>query len=96
MSTSGAVGILLAGLGLLGLGLVLATDFRGFTRWHAKLTIQFAHPLTRVPPWRSLPERLKDPEAAIDRQYALARVVGWAFAFLGAVFFINGLVHLVR
>lgn len=74
---------------------MLATDFRGFTRWHAKLTIQVTHPLTRVPPWRLLPERLKDPEAAVDRQYGLARVLGWAFVFLGGVFVVNGFVHLV-
>jgi len=87
---------MLAGWLFAGLGYVLASDFRGFSTWYTRLTIQVTHPLTRIPPWRFLPQRLKDPDAMFDRQYQLAGVVGWVFAVCGGVVFVIGMVRLIQ
>ena len=91
-----AVGTVAVGVVCAGIGYVLATDYRGFTAWHTRTSIRFAHPLTRIPPWRWLPPRLKDPEEAFVRQYRFMRLGGWPFVLVGAVAVVGGVVQLVR
>jgi hypothetical protein len=77
----------LMGLILLTVGLVLATNFRGFSAWHARKSFESVKwmegPLSRVPPWSFLLRR--PPEQRIARQVIVMRVIGVVFTVGGAV-----------
>jgi hypothetical protein len=71
------------GLVLVGIGLVLATNYRGFTRWHARKSIELMGPLEQVPPWRMLSARpIDDRVATLMRQ---AKVTGYIFTAAGTL-----------
>jgi hypothetical protein len=77
----------LMGLIFLTVGLALATNFRGFSAWHARRSFESVKrlegPLSRVPPWSFA---LRRPlEQRIARQVILTRVIGVVFAVAGAV-----------
>jgi hypothetical protein len=89
--TLAAAGDIALGLVFAGIGLALATDFRGVTSWHVRGAIRAAQPLTRIPPWRWLPSNMKDPERQFASQYRLERAIGWAFFVVGFLPLIAGL-----
>ena len=71
------------GIICIALGLVLVTNYRGFTRWHACKSIEMMAPLEQVPPWRWLNTRpVEDRIAGLVRQ---ARVTGYIFAAGGVL-----------
>jgi hypothetical protein len=76
----------LIGLVLITGGLAVATNFRGFTVWHARKSIDYVKWLERVPPWSWMPEQAS--EQRIARQASLGR-------FIGAVFAAGGLIMLI-
>jgi hypothetical protein len=68
-------------LALIFVGVALATNFRGVTEWHVRVSMSTASVLRRVPPWRWLPEVPHDERLA--RFILLERVMGVAFAVVG-------------
>jgi len=94
-AVGGALGAVAVGVVFVAAGLALGLDYRGFTAWHVRTSIRFSHPLTAIPPWRWLPERLKGPDAYFQRFYQLERVMGWLFAVAGGVALVTGCVALV-
>ena len=77
-----------------GLGLAMATDFRGFTEWHVRKTMQMMRPaegpLSRVPPWKQM---LRKPrEDRIQQQIKAERRMGVVFASLGGLMMLGGVV----
>jgi hypothetical protein len=71
------------GLVLVAIGLVLATNYRGFTRWHARKSIELMEPLEQVPPWRWLsPRPLDGRVTTLMRQ---AKVTGYIFTAAGTL-----------
>jgi hypothetical protein len=77
----------LVGVALVAVGLVLATDFRGFAAWQAKKSVESVKWLEgsfrRVPPWSWLPDR--SLEQRVAWQVRLARVMGVMLAAVGLV-----------
>jgi len=94
-AVGGAIGAIAVGVAFLAAGLALARDYRGFTTWHVRTSIRVSHPLTSVPPWRWLPERLKNEEAQFQRAYRWDRMLGWVFATAGALACVTGLIAVI-
>lgn len=73
-------------------GIVLATDFRGFSTWHARRSIDSVswadRPLRRIQPWKTLLQR--PIEDRIRRQALLVRVIGAIFALCGVPLLLYG------
>ena len=84
----------LGGLILVTGGLALAANFRGFTAWHARKSVESVQwlegPLSRIPPWSYL---LKRPvEKRIAGQVGLGRAFGVMLAFGGVLLLIASIV----
>lgn len=82
----------LVGVALIAGGIVLATDFRGISTWHARRSVDSVswaeRPLRRVQPWKTL---LQEPiEGRIRRQVLLLRVLGAIFALCGVPLLLYG------
>lgn len=77
----------LIGLVLITGGLAVATNFRGFTVWHARKSIDsvkwMERPLSRVPPWSWVLRR--SSEQRVARQASLGRFIGAMFAAAGLI-----------
>jgi hypothetical protein len=71
------------GLIFLAVGLATATNFRGFTEWHARKSFEFVRPLEQVPPWWWF--NFRPIEQRIAAQVRLARVGGAVFAAAGTL-----------
>jgi hypothetical protein len=72
--------------------MVLATDFRGFSSWHARRSVDSVkwaeRPLRHIQPWKAL---LQQPTAdRIRRQVLLVRVIGAIFALCGVPLLLYG------
>lgn len=94
-AAGGAVGAVAVGAAFTTVGLALARDYRGFTAWHVRTSLRLSHPLSSIPPWRWLPERLKDKDAQYRRFYRLDRAIGWVFAAAGVLACVTGIVALI-
>jgi hypothetical protein len=72
--------------------MVMATDFRGFSRWHARRSVASVswaeRPLRRIQPWKTLLQR--PTEDRIGRQALLVRVTGAIFALCGVPLLLYG------
>ena len=82
----------LVGVALIIGGIVLATDFRGFSTWHAGRSIASVswaeRPLRRIQPWKTL---LQQPvEDRIRRSALLVRLIGVIFALCGVPLLLYG------
>jgi hypothetical protein len=77
----------LVGVAFVAVGLVLAANFRGFSAWHARKSIEsvkwLEESLSRVPPWSWLLDR--PLERRVARQVRLLRVIGVVFAAAGLI-----------
>ncbi len=95
----GSLAIIGIGALLVGLGLALLLNFRGFTDWHVRKTFQLLRPaeapFRRVPPWK---QALAKPLAErIQRQLRLERTIGGVFAVVGCLVTVAGVIaFLVR
>jgi hypothetical protein len=73
-------------------GTVLATNFRGFSTWHAKRAIgsvsRAERLLRRIQPWKYLLQQ--PPEDRVSRQVWVTRIIGAAFTLTGVVLFLYG------
>lgn len=82
----------LVGIALIVGGTVLATDFRGFSTWHAKRSIDSVswaeRPLRHIQPWKILLQR--PMEDRVRRQVWVTRVIGAVFALCGVPMFLYG------
>ena len=91
MHMGAAAGILALGAFLVGLGLALATDYRGVATWHSGLSVRSSAWLKRVPPWSltRLARRTYDEDAAWALR--LDRIIGAVFAAAGIAIFVEGI-----
>jgi hypothetical protein len=82
----------LFGFALIVGGIVLATDFRGFSTWNAKRSIDSVswaeRLLRRIQPWKTLLQR--PMEDRVRRQAWLTRVIGAVFALCGVPLLLYG------
>lgn len=85
--------VLLVGIAFLLIGGLLASNFRGFTTWHARRAIGSVRPaeplLRRIPPWKSLLGQ--SLEARVTRQVNLTRVIGLVFMAAGVLLLLAAL-----
>lgn len=89
---SSGAGSIWVGAAFAALGLIVATDFRGFTRWHVRATFflmgRGGDPLPPLPPLRQLLRGPTwDPRAG---QVWLERVIGAVFAVAGIALLVSG------
>ena len=92
------IGYVLVGTVFGAVGLAMATNFRGVTERHVRMTFRFIRPaerpVRRIPPWRQM---LAQPvEQRIAKQIRLERWMGVTFALVGALAIVVGLAGMVR
>ncbi|MFC4911637.1 hypothetical protein [Actinomadura gamaensis] len=80
----------MAGVFAATLGILVATNFRGFRDRFVRESRESGAWLKRVPPWRFVPP---EPE---ERTQRTARIVGTVFAVLGPLIVVKAIVQLVR
>jgi hypothetical protein len=91
-SSSGAVFGLLWGLFATPIGLLLASNYRGFLDRFLAASEASAAPLRRIPPWRWIPDDHLDRQR---RQFRpMARVVGCVFAVVGPLVLVVSAIQL--
>ena len=88
----------LLGVALLIGGAVLAINFRGFSTWHARRSIQSVSwaegLLRRIQPWKAVSQQ--PMEGRVRQQVWVLRIVGAAFAIAGVLLFLYGIFGVSR
>lgn len=82
------------GLAFAAIGILLALDLGGFTRWHSRVSYDSVSFLRSVPPWRWLVKA--DRETLIRRQVVQARMTGAIFAVVGVWLLVSGVLDLLH
>jgi hypothetical protein len=82
----------LLGAALLIGGTALAINFRGFSTWHARLSLRSVswseRLLRRIQPWKAISQQSMEHRVRI--QGWVLRIIGLAFAIVGVVFPLYG------
>lgn len=81
----------LIGLAFAAVGIVLALDLGGFTRWHVRVSYQSVSFLRHLPPWRWIVKT--DQETLIRRGIIQERIGGTVFATVGLLLLFSSIVH---